>query len=183
MTTEERTRLTVDQRVGRVLSLVGVVGLIFLMLWTTADVIARKLGSSVPAALELSEPILCLVAVTGLAEGQRLRDHVYTDVVTSRLPNVVRRAVTTLALLAATGLVLWIACLSIPEAWSSLRSGEYRLGIYEIPLWPARAGLALAWLLLSMALLRTAWSMFTGQEDGPEGRHPLDDVDTAGGGL
>lgn len=102
----------VTQRVTLYASLVGVVLLVPVMLLTTIDVMGRTaLGRPlVPGIFEISEYLLAVFILLGLAYGQQAKAHVRMTIVSSRLPARAQSAVetvTTLLCLSIVSVLVW----------------------------------------------------------------------------
>ena len=77
----------VIQRMNRWVAGVGAWSLVFLMLLTAADVVGRDLlGHPVPGTVELSQYLLAVFILLGLAHTQQVKGHVNVSILISRLP-------------------------------------------------------------------------------------------------
>ena len=114
-------------------------GIILLMIPTLVDVFYREVfGPSVPGMVEYSELGLVAVIFLGIASALTHDVHIHTPVLTSRVsPRAAHR------MRVAGRLVMWVviaACLygTIMEAQDSFAIREYRFGLIEVPIWPAK---------------------------------------------
>ena len=106
------------QRVNRWISGLGAFFLIPLMLSTTADVLSRDLfNHPIPGAVELSEYLLSIFILLGLAYAQQAKAHVGVSLFTSRLSREFQRVLT---------IITTLICLSICAvlAWQGLMGGD-----------------------------------------------------------
>ena len=77
----------VIQGMNRWVAGVGAWSLVFLMLLTAADVVGRDLlGHPVPGTVELSQYLLAVFILLGLAYTQQIKGHVNVSILISRLP-------------------------------------------------------------------------------------------------
>lgn len=101
----------VIQRLTFYVCAVGMFLLIPMMLLTVGDVIVRAtLARTIPGALEISEYMLAVFILLGLAYTQQIKGHVRVSFLTSRLPPRVQPAVeivTTLLSLLIIFIVIW----------------------------------------------------------------------------
>jgi TRAP-type C4-dicarboxylate transport system permease small subunit len=75
------------QRANRYVAGAGAFSLVFLMLLTAADVLGRDLlGRPVPGAVELSQYLLAVFILLGLAYIQQVKGHVTVSILLSRFP-------------------------------------------------------------------------------------------------
>ncbi len=106
---------------------------------TVADVAWRNLsGRSIPGVYEYSEVILVSVVFLSLAWTQKTDAHVSIDLVTRALPPGLARLVHALGLAVALTVLSWMTSASAGAAWESWETGEYRIGLSQVPVWPAR---------------------------------------------
>ena len=130
--------------------------IILLMLVATATGISRKLGEPIPNAVEMSESLLLTAVFLGLAYTALHRRHVTVDLVTMWLPP--RPTAVFDAIVAAVSAILFGAF-----TWSAstvaiyyTRAQEYKLAIFDWPIWPFRIVLVLGLLLLTVQLISIA---------------------------
>jgi TRAP-type C4-dicarboxylate transport system permease small subunit len=157
-------RLTL--RVSRFGANIATCALFLIMASATIDVASRSLGGrSVPGVLESAEIILVIGVFLGLAYAQRNKAHVATSIVIDLLPRSIARVMRATGLLIVAAYVGVAAWVSAERAWASIRSGEVRFGLIEIPQWPARAAIALGFAMLLLELLRDVFRALTGRAD------------------
>ncbi|MPZ60616.1 MAG: TRAP transporter small permease subunit [Propionibacteriales bacterium] len=137
----------------RMLSIVAGVALLFVLLTTTADVAKRNLGGgSIPWAIEYNEIMLVALVFLSLANTQRTGDHVSVVLVTARIPHRARCVIRGVGMVVAAVFVGWMLYRSWQVGLQSYRTGEYRIGLAQVPVWPARLliPVGLVFLLLQM---------------------------------
>lgn len=125
------------------------------MVSTAADVTSRQLtGSSIPGVVEYSEVLMVGLIFLGLAYAQRVGAHIGVDLVTERMPVRVAHAVRTVGLVIAIGIVAIMAWETLEVALRSFESREFRFGLVQVPIWPARLmiPLGLGALLLELGV-------------------------------
>lgn len=138
------------QRVNRWISGLGATILIPLMLLTTADVLSRDLfNHPIPGAVELSEYLLSIFILLGLAYAQQAKAHVGVSLFTSRLSRESQLVLT---------IITTLICLSICAvlAWQGLAVGlEERTvsDMLRVPQYPFR-------LLVAIAAFLTCFELF-----------------------
>ena len=101
----------VIQRMNRWVAGVGAWSLVFLMLLTAADVLGRDLlDCPVPGTVELSQYLLAVFILLGLAYTQQVKGHVNVSVLISRLPasgQLLLRLISSVLSLVLFGLLAW----------------------------------------------------------------------------
>jgi TRAP-type C4-dicarboxylate transport system permease small subunit len=141
-------------RVAMVLSVIAALSTIALMVSVIADVISRRSGSgSLPGMMELSESLLVIMTFLGMAQAERVSAHVRTTLLTDRLPDVARMWVQAGAYVIYFAIVAWWAYASVLRAVESTQRSEYRTGILEFPVYPARIVLAIGMVALAFLVL------------------------------
>jgi TRAP-type C4-dicarboxylate transport system permease small subunit len=137
-------------QVNRFIAGVGAFFLIPLMIITAGDVLSRDLfNRPIPGAVELSQFMLAVFILLGLAYAQQVKAHVRVSIVTSRLPHpaqLILNIVATLLCLFISGILVW-------QGW--------RIGIEEktvsdmlrIPQYPFRLMVAVAAFLMCLELI------------------------------
>lgn len=141
--------------ISTVLAIIGTAAILVVMVAIGADVIKRELtGRSIVGVLELTEVLMVIFIFLGLAEAQRRDMHVQFGAVTAMLPPRVARYLEIVGALASIAYVGWMAYATLGRAIDSVQIREYRFGLIEVPIWPARIAipLGLAALLLQLAL-------------------------------
>lgn len=146
-----RRMIDVLSKAGALVAGALIMGLILL---TVADVAWRNLdGHSIPGVYEYSEVILVAIVFLSLAWTQKIDQHVSIDLVTRALSRRGERVVRVIGCLVALGVLAWMAFAGIEAAVESWTTGEYRIGLSEVPVWPARfaAAIGLCALVLQLA--------------------------------
>ncbi len=151
------------QRVNRLISGIGAFFLVPLMLLTTAEVLSRNLfNRPIAGAVEMSEFLLSIFILLGLAYAQQAKAHVGVSLFTSRLSRkaqLVLLMITTLISLALCAILTWqglAVCLEERTVSDMLR----------IPQYPFRFLVAVAAFLTCLELVidfGTAISKLTGR--------------------
>lgn len=127
--------------------------IMMLILLTGIDVFWRNIeGHSVPGIYEYSEVILVAAVFLSLSWAQKVDAHVSIDLVTRALPRKIERGVRMIGILAALVILIWMSLASVQSAWEAWLSGEYRIGLAEVPVWPARVAVAFGMLMLVLQL-------------------------------
>lgn len=126
-----------------------------IMFSTAADVASRQLtGSSIAGVVEYSEVLMVGLIFLGLAYAQRTGAHIGVDLVTERMPARVAHAVRSVGLVIAIAIVAIMAWETLEVALRSFESREFRFGLVQVPIWPARLliPIGLTSLLLELAV-------------------------------
>jgi TRAP-type C4-dicarboxylate transport system permease small subunit len=138
------------QRVNRFVAGVGACSLILLMLLTAADVLGRDLlGRPVPGAVELSQYLLAVFILLGLAYTQQLKGHVNVSLLTSRLSlsgQLLLKLISSVLGLALFGLLAW-------QGWVVGLEERTVSDLLRIPQLPFRILVAVAGFLVCLELL------------------------------
>lgn len=124
---------------------------------TTLDVASRAVtGKSVPGALESGELLMVGIVYLAVANTQRRNQHVAVSVVSDRLPPRVSKAL-------FRGIMVVVAAVLAIAAWQtgvrsveSFNLGEYRYGLVNFPLWPARMLVTFGLAVLAIEVLRAS---------------------------
>lgn len=131
------------------------IGIALLALPTVVDVFYRKtFGPSVPGVVEISEVALVCVIILGMAAALRDGDHVATPILTDRLPERLGAALQVAGLVLVAILLAIMVVGTFRAAVISFNIQEYRMGLIQVPVWPAKAAipLGLAALLIEVII-------------------------------
>lgn len=134
-----------------VLSGLGVVALVVM---TLLNILLRNSGEGgVPDMVGWGEVGVAAIAYLGLAYAQHLDAHVSTVVVVRMLPRRLQRYVKVFWMIPVCLLMLWMGVETAREAIDSISIQEARMG--AVPVWPAKAAIAIGvWLLLLELLVQ-----------------------------
>lgn len=135
------------------------IGIALLMLPTVADVTHRKLlGPSLPGALEISEIGVVFVAYLAMAAALQRGAHISTPILTSRLPPATAHVARLIGMVVVWGLLALMVWGAAGIAAESYSMGEFRFGLVQVPIWPAKmivpAGLFLMLVELTIQIVR-----------------------------
>lgn len=134
---------------------IAAVLIVVIMLSTAADVAVRQVtGASIPGVVEYSEVLMVGLIFLGLAYAQRARAHIGVDLVTERMPVRVAHVVRAVGLALAFVVLAVMAYETLQVALRSFESREFRFGLVQVPIWPARMiiPIGLVALLLELAI-------------------------------
>ena len=149
--------------VGAALAGLGIVALMLLTAWNVILRITQRGG--VAGAVELSEVVLAGIAFLAIPYALKEGEHVSTAVLAMRLPPKVARALLVVGALVALGVVGWSAWVAWPQALSSMESGEARMGLTRIAVWPGRMVAAAGLTLTAAQLVLSIVDVARGQRD------------------
>ena len=133
-----------------------------ILLLILAQVIGRQIGVTIPSTNEMAA--LCMAATSFLALGPTLRagGHIRVSLLLSRLGLPLRRAAELWCQLFAIALMVFFAYWAVEQALFTYDRGRVTPGLIPIPLWPARAAMALGVIMLCVALIEALVDMLRG---------------------
>jgi TRAP-type C4-dicarboxylate transport system permease small subunit len=136
-------------RMNRFIAGVGACFLIPLMIITAGDVVARDaFNHPIPGTVELSQYMLAVFILLGLAYTQQAKAHVSVSVITSRLPRhgqLMLRVVATL-------LCLFVALILVWQGWVVGIEEKTVSDMLRVPQYPFRLMVAVAAFLMCLEL-------------------------------
>jgi TRAP-type C4-dicarboxylate transport system permease small subunit len=136
-----------------------------LMLLTVIDVIQRSLsGQGVPGVVEYSEVLLVIAVFCAIAAAQVRGFHVSTTGLVDALPRTAHRSVVLIGALLGTPVIAIMAVVAVSATWTSFADGEYRIGIAQVLVWPARAAVAVGLILYLVEYIHGAIARFGNSE-------------------
>jgi len=127
-----------------------------IMLLMSLDVFNRLVtGGSIRGAFETVETLVVLMVFLGIAYAERSDAHVRVRLLTGRLPRSIGEVVRLFGNTAALSIVMWMAYATTQVAQLSVATGEFRMGLVNFPVWPARIAVAVGFWLLTLELALT----------------------------
>jgi TRAP-type C4-dicarboxylate transport system permease small subunit len=140
----------VIQTVNRFIAGVSGFFLIPLMIITAVDVVGRDIfNHPIPGTVELSQYMLAIFILLGLAYAQQMKAHVAVSIFTSRLPHsahLILNIITTL-------LCVFISCVLIWQGWVVGIEERTVSDMLRVPQYPFRILVAIAAFLMCLELL------------------------------
>jgi TRAP-type C4-dicarboxylate transport system permease small subunit len=138
----------------RGMAVLGALAAVVLMAGISADVARRYfVGSSILGMLEVSETLMVLMVFLGMSYAEHTRTHVRMTLLTNRLPPRISATLRLVAFLVSTWVIGWMAWQTSMRARSSIEMGEFGMGVLQLPLWPARAAIAIGLLAATVQLI------------------------------
>jgi TRAP-type C4-dicarboxylate transport system permease small subunit len=139
----------------RWLGFVAALGLFGMMVLTFADVVGRKLGSSITGSLELTELLMLVVIFVGLPIASLKGEHVFFDLLDQLLPERLRRIQSAVANAICAALLLGAAWLVWERAGRTAEQGDItaQLAIGIAPFQYMAAALLLLTALMHLVLM------------------------------
>ena len=138
------------QTVNRFIAGVSGFFLIPLMIITAVDVVGRDIfNHPIPGTVELSQYMLAIFILLGLAYAQQMKAHVAVSIFTSRLPHrahLILNIITTL-------LCVFISCVLIWQGWVVGIEEKAVSDMLRVPQYPFRLLVAIAAFLMCLELL------------------------------
>jgi TRAP-type C4-dicarboxylate transport system permease small subunit len=142
-----------------------------LMALTIIDVALRTAnGQGIAGVVEYSEVFLVIAVFAAIAAAQVRGFHVATSGLMSRLPRQPRRIVEAVGALLGFLVIGIMAVVAVFAAANSIESGEYRMGIAHVLVWPARVAVAVGFVVYAVEFVHGAIRHFI---------DPDEDVDDA----
>ncbi len=134
--------------VSRVAAVIAAALTMLLAISITSDAVARFITNrSIPGMVELSETLLVALVFLAFGYCAYSGSHIALTLVTEALPGRVAAGVRAVAYVIVAALLVWMLWATGIRALDSLETGEYKFGLAQWPLWPARTtifvGLAL----------------------------------------
>lgn len=155
---------------------VATISVVTIMVALTSEAISRYLTSrSIPGVFELVETLVVVVAFMGLAYTERSDKSVRVTLLTNRLQPGTRKLVMSVAMFAAALTAAWIAYACWGNAFQSLSQGEFRTGLIQFPLWPARFVAAAGITMAAIEFLATGLRTLLGTQKSPGASISLED--------
>lgn len=140
--------------VSKPLAVIGALAVVVIMLLTTLDVAWRTFaGGSFGGLVEYSQILIVVGVFLGLAHTQLMGRHVTVDLLVTRLSPRTARAVERLALVVCLIVLGWIFWATLQAGLTSFRSREFRFGVANVPVWPAKLAIPLGVGMWFLALL------------------------------
>lgn len=140
---------------------------VILMLALCADLATRALLSrSLPGMIELSETMLTTLIFLSIGYVGFRRSHITVTLLTDALPGPLRSLTRSLAEMLSSAFLLWMLYATGTRAIRSFNTGEYKFGLLEWPIWPAR------WVLtfgVALALMAALWHVVQHLRDARNG--------------
>lgn len=136
-------------RLTKAMAMVGGVTLFVMTILVTADVVSRTLANRpLPATLEVTLTLMVFIVFLGLAYTQVRKIHLRLDFIYRKLSPGGQAVMDIFTLLIGIFVVSIIGWESCGQAWDAWSTGEYMEGIWKIPYFPSKIGLALGVFLL-----------------------------------
>jgi TRAP-type C4-dicarboxylate transport system permease small subunit len=138
------------RKVNRFIAGVGALFLIPLMIITAGDVVSRDVfNHPIPGTVELSQYMLAVFILLGLAYAQQIKAHVAVSLITSRLPRyaqLILSIIATLLSLSISGILVW-------QGWVIGIAEKTVSDMLRVPQYPFRLIVAVAAFLMCLELV------------------------------
>lgn len=147
-----------SRRISGASAFIGALCTVAMALAITTDVVIRAVtGSSLPGLLEISETLLVAMIFLGLSYAAYVGAHISMSLLTDSLPERVSSWVRVAAAALTTGILIWLLWATGVRFFDSFASGEYKFGLINWPLWPARLSITAGILFALPAYVLTMW--------------------------
>jgi TRAP-type C4-dicarboxylate transport system permease small subunit len=137
-------------KVNRFIAGAGALFLIPLMIITAGDVVSRDVfNHPVPGTVELSQYMLAVFILLGLAYAQQMKAHVAVSLITSRLPRYAQLILSIFTTLFS----LFISCILVWQGWVIGIEEKTVSDMLRVPQYPFRLIVAVAAFLMCLELV------------------------------
>ncbi len=143
---------TIICQIENLFNVLAAITIFAVMLLTTAGVFFRLIGAPLPASLEISELAIAVFAFMGAAYAQRQAAHIRLELIISNLPGRFRWMLEMLGSFFAFCLMLVLVVYSWEFFLNAWIIGDSTYD-YEIPTWPAKLLVPVAFTLWAIRLL------------------------------
>lgn len=153
------------------------IAIVWICIGTVADALSRSLGfGSITFVYDINLTMIVIMVFATLGGVQVAGANPEFSLVLSKAPVTVARFGRIVGFAIATAVVSWIAILSTEAAVTAYLNNELRMGIAELPTWPAKAAVALGFIWLAIMLLYQMVTLFRGGniDPLPEWSSPVD---------
>jgi TRAP-type C4-dicarboxylate transport system permease small subunit len=152
-TVVRRIRRVVDVLAG-LLAVASALCASVLMVSISLDVAWRELvNRSIPGMVELSETAVVFMVYLGMAQAESSGMHVRMTLVTDRIPARAAHALRVAAFAVTLAFVGWMAWETGLRALDSVQRLEFRYGLLDWPIWPARLVIPIGLAVLMLQVL------------------------------
>lgn len=142
------------QWLSRALAALAAVLIFALVIATSADILSRNLiGEPIRGVFEYTEVALVIIVFLGIPYTMQVSGHVEIDSFMRRVPQRASRILSIVGLVFVIPFVGWWAMSSWEVAVSAWRVGEARMGVMQVPVWPARFLVPLGAVLLFLEII------------------------------
>lgn len=139
---------------GRATYVLSAAAIVLLCVTTVVDTASRTFGSgSIALVFDINETLIVLVAFLPLAYAALAGEHVAFTAVYDRLPERGQYLSRLVGYLLALPLIAWMTFVSFEAALTSWQTAEARMGVAELPVWPARLAVAVGLLAFLVTLV------------------------------
>jgi TRAP-type C4-dicarboxylate transport system permease small subunit len=155
--------ISIVRRIGSALAIASGLGILVLMLFTTADVAMRAIsGSGIFGSIEITQVALVAIVFAGMMLAELSQIHVRTPLLTERMPVRVAAALRIFGSAVAAFIVGWANYYSWRVGIASYAAGEFQFGLAEVPIWPAKLVLSLGLSGLLVGCLLNLYMLIRG---------------------
>jgi TRAP-type C4-dicarboxylate transport system permease small subunit len=157
MRTAARLTARIIHTLSAGLAVLSIAGMVFVMLIVVYNVVLRELDQpGVKGIVEYAELGMAVTAFFALGEAERRRQHVSVDAVLGPLKGHAYQVLRMAGGVAAAFVAVLLAWASWNVLSDSLATGEYKLGLVRLPMWPARLAVFAGFLILALEQIVTA---------------------------
>lgn len=148
----------INSKVSQVAAVIAATLTLLLAVSITSDAVARFVTHrSLPGMVELSETLLVALVFLALGycahEGAHISLTLVTDAIPGRAAAWVRAAAFTFVIV----FLVWMLWATSVRAFDSFLTGEYKFGLAEWPLWPARTAIVVGLFITIPVYVVSVW--------------------------
>lgn len=145
-------------RASQVAAVIAATLTMLLAVSITSDAVARFVTNrSIPGMVELSETLLVAIVFLALGYCAYSGAHISLTLVTEALPGRLTAGIRAAAYVLVTALLVWMLWATGIRALDSFTTGEYKFGLAQWPLWPARTSIVVGLALTIPVYLVATW--------------------------
>ena len=138
----------------------GIVGV--MMMITTVDVVFRYVfNRPIPSVYTICEFLLIGAVFPALAYVQQIKGNIRVDIIIDKIKGAPRLCFELGVLLLALATFIIVCWQSGVEAWEAWVTGDFDMGLIELPYWPPKTAMAIGFGLLCLRLLTDIKNTFT----------------------
>ena len=139
---------------AKAMAIISALATVTLMAALTSEVATRfAAGRSLPGMVELSETCLVIIVFFGFAYVALQEGHIRMTLAANIAPGGLVRRMRLTATVLSIAFLVWLAYATGERAIGSFQSGEYKFGLLQWPIWPARWAITIGLTVAAVATL------------------------------
>lgn len=147
-----------SRRISGVTAIIASLCTFALAIAITTDVVSRMVsGRSLPGLVEVSETLLVMLVFLGMAFASYTGGQIAVDLVTGSLPRRASAWVRAIGDVITLAILVWLVSATYTRAIDSFLGGEFKFGLVQWPLWPARTAIVLGLVICIPVYVLITW--------------------------